>query len=159
MKNKKRIIITLSFLVLFLLFLGFILSKDNEVHAFDNIPKDLKKVTLYKDPNCGCCSGHAKMYKDAGFDVEIITNEDLNKIKSKYGISPDIASCHTAIMGNYVIEGHVPLEGIEMLIKERPNIKGITLPGMPIGTPGMPGMKTETYKIRNIESKEIILEI
>jgi hypothetical protein len=159
MKNKSWIISGLVFLAVALLLLGIGLSKETQVNAFENIPADLKKVTLYKDPNCGCCEGHAQMYRDAGFDVEVISNQDMNKIKSDNGITYDLRSCHTAMMGDYVVEGHVPLEGIEMLITQRPDIKGIALPGMPIGTPGMPGMKTEVYKIRDIETKEVILEI
>ncbi len=159
MKNKGLIISVLVFLVIVLFFLGVGLSKESTVNAFENIPADLKKVTLYKDPNCGCCDGHAKMYREAGFDVEVITDEDVSKIKRDNNITNDIASCHTAMMGDYVIEGHVPIEGIEMLITERPDIKGIALPGMPIGTPGMPGIKTQTYEIRDIETKEVILEI
>lgn len=159
MKNKVWKISGLIILIIILVFLSIGLSKKNQTNTFENIPADMKKVTLYKDPNCGCCEGHAKMYIDAGFDVEIISNQNMDKIKSDNDIDYDLRSCHTAMVGDYIVEGHVPLEAIDMLITNKPDTRGIALPGMPIGTPGMPGMKTETYKIRDIETKEVTLEI
>lgn len=106
-----------------------------------------KTVTLYKSPNCGCCTGHAKALESAGFTVNIIETNNLDQVKSSQSIPPEGASCHTALIGDYVIEGHVPLEAIEKLLTEKPDVAGIGLPGMPIGTPGMPGKKTAPYEV------------
>ena len=104
-------------------------------------------VTLYKSPNCGCCSGHAKALEEAGFAVNIVETDELDQIKSEQNIPPTGASCHTSVIDDYVVEGHVPLEAIEKLLTEKPDVAGIGLPGMPIGTPGMPGRKTAPYEV------------
>jgi len=105
------------------------------------------KMTVYKSPNCGCCNGYVKELEKQGFDVNVIALNNINTIKMKYGIPADKQSCHTTIVGNYFIEGHVPIQAIKKLLKEKPAIDGIGLPGMPIGTPGMPGVKTAPYKV------------
>lgn len=109
-------------------------------------------VTLYKSPNCGCCSGHAKVLEEAGFTVNIVETSELDKIKSEQNIPPTGASCHTSVIGDYVVEGHVPLEAIEKLLTEKPAVAGIGLPGMPIGTPGMPGRKTAPYEVYQLSN-------
>jgi hypothetical protein len=104
-------------------------------------------VTLYKSPNCGCCSGHAKALEEAGFVVTIEETNNLDAVKQSYNIPSDGSSCHTSVIGDYVVEGHVPLEAIEKLLTEQPDVAGIGLSGMPIGTPGMPGPKTAPYEV------------
>jgi len=106
-----------------------------------------QSVTLYKSPNCGCCSGHAEALEAAGFAVTIEETDNLDLVKQTHNIPADGASCHTTVIGDYVVEGHVPLEAIEKLLAEKPDIAGIGLPGMPIGTPGMPGRKTGPYEV------------
>jgi len=106
-----------------------------------------QSVTLYKSPNCGCCSGHAKALEQAGFTVTIEETDDLDLVKQTHNIPVGGESCHTSVIGDYVVEGHVPLEAIEKLVTEKPEIAGIGLPGMPIGTPGMPGRKTAPYEV------------
>ena len=106
-----------------------------------------QSVTLYKSPNCGCCSGHAEALEAAGFEVTIEETDNLDLVKQTHNIPADGASCHTTVIGDYVVEGHVPLEAIEKLLAEKPDIAGIGLPGMPIGTPGMPGRKTGPYEV------------
>jgi hypothetical protein len=106
-----------------------------------------QSVTLYKSPNCGCCTGHAKALEEAGFAVTIEETNNLDAIKQSHNIPADGASCHTSVIGDYVVEGHVPLEAIEKLLTEKPDVSGIGLPGMPIGTPGMPGPKTAPYEV------------
>lgn len=108
---------------------------------------DGQTVTLYKSPNCGCCSGHAKALEEAGFSVTIEETNDLDTVKRTHNIPADGASCHTSVIGDYVVEGHVPLEAIEKLLDEKPAIAGIGLAGMPIGTPGMPGRKLAPYEV------------
>jgi hypothetical protein len=110
-------------------------------------------VTLYKSPNCGCCSGHAKALEDAGFVVTITETDKLDEIKQANNIPSDGVSCHTSIIGDYVVEGHVPLEAIETLLTERPDIAGIGLPGMPAGTPGMPGKKLAPYEVYQLSER------
>ena len=111
-----------------------------------------QSVTLYKSPNCGCCSGHAAALEAAGFDVTIEETNELNTIKQSNNIPLGGESCHTSIIGDYVVEGHVPLEAIEKLLTEQPDIAGIGLPGMPIGTPGMPGKKTAPYEVYQLSA-------
>ncbi len=106
-----------------------------------------ESVTLYKSPNCGCCTGHAKALEEAGFLVTIEETNNLDAIKQSNYVPAEGASCHTSIIGDYVVEGHVPLEAIEKLLTEKPDIAGIGLPGMPIGTPGMPGPKMAPYEV------------
>ena len=98
-------------------------------------------VTLYKNPECGCCEGYADYLRQHGFEVTPKPTNDLAEISRKAGIPADLQGCHTAFIGNYVVEGHVPVEAIEKLLAERPSIKGVTLPGMPTGSPGMSGEK------------------
>jgi len=86
--------------------------------------------------------------------VETIATEDMTNIKQEYGISSDMESCHTAVFGNYVVEGHVPFEAIEKLLEEKPDIRGIALPEMPAGSPGMPGVKGEPFTVYALSDQE-----
>tara|TARA_B100000401_G_C52731660_1_gene683886 strand:+ start:570 stop:1070 length:501 start_codon:yes stop_codon:yes gene_type:complete len=104
-------------------------------------------IEVFKTPSCGCCNGYVLFLKKGGFKVKQTDMGSLHTIKQKYNIPLEMQSCHTTIIGKYFIEGHVPLEAINKLLKEQPNIEGIALPGMPIGTPGMPGDKDEPYVI------------
>ncbi len=92
---------------------------------------------MYKPISCECCSGWADHLRAQGFDVVTKKREDMDVIKEKYGVTDKLASCHTAIVGGYVIEGHVPAADVERLLKERPDIVGLTAPGMPMSSPGM----------------------
>jgi hypothetical protein len=96
-----------------------------------------QEVTVYKSPNCGCCNKWVEHLRENGFTVEPRDVVNLNRIKLDNGITPETASCHTAFVGDYVVEGHVPADAIRRLLAERPDIKGITVPGMPVGSPGM----------------------
>src|SRR5207253_11434102 len=98
-------------------------------------------VTLYKNPQCGCCEGYADYLRDNSFKVKAISTKDLTVMGQKYGIPDDMQPCHISLIGGYVVGGHIPMEVIERLLAEKPQITGITLPGMPEGTPGMPGKK------------------
>jgi hypothetical protein len=113
---------------------------------------DGQSVTLYKSPNCGCCIGHAKALEAAGFTVTIEETDNLDLVKQTHNIPDGGASCHTSVIGDYVVEGHVPLEAIEKLLTERPDVAGIGLPGMPIGTPGMPGRKAAPYEVYQLSA-------
>jgi len=104
-------------------------------------------VKLYKSPNCGCCVGHTAYLESNDFEVAVDSSSDLNSIKNQYNIPRSMQSCHTAVIGDYFVEGHVPIEAIEKLLTEKPDIDGITLPGMPAGSPGMPGYKKGDWVI------------
>lgn len=109
-------------------------------------------VRLYKSPECGCCEGYADYLRKRGFTVTVEPTNQLAEISRKAGIPADLQGCHTAFIGDYVVDGHVPVEAIDKLLAEHPTIKGITLPGMPAGSPGMVGEKTEKFTIYAIAS-------
>lgn len=107
-------------------------------------------VTLYKSPECGCCDGYADYLRHHGFTVTSKPTNTLAEISHKAGIPSDLQGCHTAFIGDYVVDGHVPVEAINKLLAERPAIKGIALPGMPEGSPGMFGEKVAPFTIHAI---------
>ena len=109
----------------------------------------LPKVLVTKDPNCGCCGGWVGHMKAAGFPVEVITTPQVNRVKARLGVPDDLASCHTAEVGGYVVEGHVPADAVKRLLAEKPQAKGLAVPGMPVGSPGMEveGMAPDTYEV------------
>lgn len=104
-------------------------------------------IVVFKSPLCGCCVKYIAYLKREGLNVEVETVDDMQTIKEKYNIPSDMQSCHTSVVGGYFIEGHMPLEVIEKLLSEKPEIDGISLPGMPAGSPGMPGFKREPFEI------------
>ena len=111
--------------------------------------QSLPKVVVTKDPSCGCCSGWVAHLKASGFAAEVIESSDLNRVKARLGVPQKLASCHTAEVAGYVIEGHVPADAIKRLLAERPSAKGLAVPGMPVGSPGMEveGTAPETYEV------------
>lgn len=104
------------------------------------------KVVVYKSPTCGCCTAWIDHMKAAGFDVEVHDMEDVAPVKDEQGVYPQLRSCHTALVGGYVLEGHVPAEQVARLLAERPTIRGLAVPGMPIGSPGMEQGSPENYQ-------------
>lgn len=109
-----------------------------------------KKVALYKDPQCSCCEGYADYLRGNGFAVSIVPTHDLPLLDEKYSIATDLSPCHISLVGGYVVGGHVPIEVINRLLAEKPSITGVTLPGMPQGSPGMTGGKREPFTIYEI---------
>lgn len=105
------------------------------------------QATLYKNPQCSCCEGYAQYLEKNGFKVDVKPTNDLAEISRKAGVPEDLEGCHTMFVGSYVVDGHVPVDVIRKLLAEKPAIAGITLPGMPSGSPGMTGPKTETWTI------------
>ena len=97
----------------------------------------LPEMTVYKTPTCGCCSKWVDHVKAAGFTVKTIDQPDLSELKADVGVTKALSSCHTALVGGYVIEGHVPAADIQRLLKEKPKIVGLAAPGMPGAGPGM----------------------
>jgi hypothetical protein len=102
---------------------------------------------LYKNPQCSCCEGYAAYLRQNGFEVEVKPSNDLAEISSKAGVPAELEGCHTTFIEGYVVDGHVPVDVIQKLLKEKPAIAGITLPGMPMGAPGMGGPKTAPFTI------------
>jgi len=94
-------------------------------------------MVVYKDPNCGCCHNWIEYMKAAGYEIEVRDTRDMNTVKMQQGVSRNLQSCHTAIIDGYVVEGHVPVEDINRMLAERPAIKGLAVPRMPVGSPGM----------------------
>ncbi|MBN4060527.1 DUF411 domain-containing protein [bacterium AH-315-I20] len=95
------------------------------------------EVMMYKNASCDCCGAWAKHMKNQGFTVKETPRDDMTVVKEKYGVPDRLASCHTAIVDGYVIEGHVPALEVQRLLKERPKVVGLTAPGMPMQSPGM----------------------
>ncbi len=95
------------------------------------------EMTVYHDPNCGCCGKWADHMRANGFAVEIVPTGDMNRVKLDLGVPRNLPSCHTAVVGEYVIEGHVPAEDVKRLLAEQPETRGLSVPGMPLGSPGM----------------------
>jgi hypothetical protein len=104
-------------------------------------------IKVYKTPTCGCCKSWVDHLKKNGFQVETVDMPDLSMVKAKYGVKPELQSCHTAVVNGYVVEGHVPADLIQKLIKERPAVAGLAVPGMPSGSPGMEGAIKQAYDV------------
>jgi hypothetical protein len=112
---------------------------------------DRTVATMYKRPYCGCCDGHADHLRSAGFDVRVVeSKEEMTRINRTHRVPQELEGCHAIVIDGYVIEGHVPSNVIARLLKERPAIRGISLPGMPDGSPGMTGTKREPFTIYEI---------
>ncbi len=143
---SKFIIFTVVLFFAFYIF-NFVTDKKNALANINN--KQI--VEVFKTPSCGCCYGYVLFLEEEKFQVKQTDMRSLHTIKQKYNIPVEMQSCHTTIMGKYFIEGHVPFEAVNKLLKEQPDIDGIALPGMPIGTPGMPGDKDEPYVIYQLK--------
>jgi len=114
-----------------------------------------KNAVMYKAAGCGCCDGHAEHLRANGYKVRVVELADLEPIKKKHSVPEAQAGCHTIEVGGYVVEGHVPAKIIDKLLTEKPAIKGISLPGMPEGSPGMSGTKTEPFKILELGTQKV----
>ena len=144
-KNKYFKLSALAALsISFFLIFNFAINKQD---ALALTKADKQKIEVFKTPSCGCCYGYVLFLEEEKFAVKQTDMRSLHTVKKKYNIPLEMQSCHTSILGKYFIEGHVPLEAINKLLKEQPDIDGIALPGMPIGTPGMPGEKEEPFII------------
>lgn len=106
-------------------------------------------LTVHKDPNCGCCGAWVEHLRANGFEVSVTETAQLNRIKARLRVPNALASCHTAEIEGFVIEGHVPAGSVRKLLALRPNIRGLAVPGMPVGSPGMEveGTPPETYDV------------
>ncbi len=110
--------------------------------------QDLPSITVYKSPTCGCCAKWVDHLEENGFKVRTIDTHDTAELKVRYGVPGDLRSCHTALVDGYVVEGHVPADDIKNMLSEKPDVVGIAVPGMPVGTPGMEdGDRKDPYDI------------
>ena len=107
------------------------------IPSFAMAGDDLPAMHVYKSPSCGCCGAWVDIVRDAGFDVTVTDLDDLDPVKRQAGIPDALQSCHTAVIDGYIVEGHVPVPAIKKLLAERPEMRGIAVPGMPFGSPGM----------------------
>jgi hypothetical protein len=110
------------------------------------------RMAVYKSPSCGCCMAWVTHIEKAGLQVTVVQRDDLEGIKRTAGVPDALQSCHTAFIDGYVVEGHVPAAAIERLLRERPAVIGLSVPGMPIGSPGMetPGQRPEPFAVMTI---------
>ncbi|WP_218044962.1 DUF411 domain-containing protein [Kiloniella majae] len=114
------------------------------------------EATLFKNPQCGCCSAYAEHLRQNDYKVKEVPTEKMSLIKKSYGITDEMSSCHTTLIDGYVIEGHIPINIVDKFLSEKPDVKGIFLPGMPMGSPGMEmGVeKEEPFRIYSYDIKE-----
>lgn len=112
-------------------------------------------MTVYRDATCGCCAAWAELARGAGYQVKLVDHPDMLAIKRQHGVPDELASCHTAVVGGYAIEGHVPLSAVARLLEDRPGgTRGIAVPGMPRGSPGMetPDGAQDSFQIMAFDS-------
>ncbi|MFH1767510.1 MAG: DUF411 domain-containing protein [Patescibacteria group bacterium] len=152
---KQKIILSLIVIGIgvIVIIINLITSSNQSIAKNDSevIISEKPMVTVYKSPSCGCCVGYISHLKQNGYEVDVIEVDDMSTIKEQYNIPQSMESCHTSIFGEYVVEGHMPLEAVEKLLKEKPEIDGIALPNMPAGTPGMPGIQKAPYIIYSLD--------
>ena len=123
-------------------------------HADDAAPAKAAQrpaVTVYKTPWCGCCGSWADHMRANGYAVMTHDMSDLDFVKKGAGVHESLQSCHTAIVDGYVIAGHVPAVAVDKLLRERPDVRGLAVPGMPIGSPGMEGPDPEAYDVLSFD--------
>lgn len=117
----------------------------SETGAFGS---DTDAITMYKNQGCQCCDKWATYLEDEGFEVSSETPQNLDAFKKEHGVPYQLSSCHTAVVGDYIVEGHVPADDIKRMLNDQPDAIGIAVPGMPIGSPGMEqGNQYEEYDV------------
>jgi hypothetical protein len=113
----------------------------------------LPEVVVYKSPACGCCGSWVDHMKANGFTVKVVEQNDVTPVKQRLGVPAHLASCHTALIGGYVVEGHVPASAVKRMLKEKPSAVGVSVPGMPIGSPGMEGPNPEPFSTQLFDER------
>lgn len=112
------------------------------------------EIVVYRSPDCSCCGGWSNHLKAQGFKVKDFTTTDIEAVKQKYNVPQELTSCHTAIIDGYIIEGHVPAPDIKRLLKEQPSFTGLSVPQMPLGTPGMEiGNQKDPFSVLSFDSQ------
>ena len=142
---QKNLLITLSVLCAI-----YILSSLSDIlnSNTSSISSSNADIIVYKSETCGCCNDWIDHLEDNNFIVETFNREDMNLVKLQLGGVPsNLQSCHTAKIGDYIVEGHVHADQITRMLKEKPDIKGLSVPGMPMGSPGMEGYRNDAYDV------------
>jgi hypothetical protein len=149
MGNQKFLLVILSLIIASTLFWGYMFYNGNEAATSDDAfaTSHVAKVTMYSSEGCQCCVKWAGHLEENGFTVETIKVNNLLELKAENGVPGELASCHTAFVEGYIVEGHVPAEDVKRLLEEKPDAAGITVPGMPIGSPGMEGSYVQNYDV------------
>ena len=131
------------------LFRGALLAALVSVAGSASAQRPAPTVQVYKSSTCGCCANWVKHLQQHGFRTQVTEMDDVAAVKAQHRIPARVQSCHTAVVDGYVIEGHVPAADVQRLLKERPAVLGLAVPGMPIGSPGMevPNMKPQAYDV------------
>lgn len=151
MKNSRNKNFPMVFAaVAILMLLGYAGWRSTAADYRPVINGPLPKAIVYRSPTCGCCGIYASYLKRMGFDVKTEFVEAADRLD--LGVPNSLASCHTTVIGDYVVEGHVPVEAIAKLLNEKPDIAGIGMPGMPSGSPGMPGRKVGDFDISSFRA-------
>lgn len=153
--NKK---VWLGILAVGVIFVGIVIASESTpkdpamVKALETLQS--KKVTVHKTPTCGCCGNYVTYLRRQGIDVEVIEAEDITPIKQQYHVPLDKQSCHTTVIGEgeYVVEGHIPLEGIQKMLATNGTVTNIGIANMPSGSPGMPGPKQAPFDVYSFTS-------
>lgn len=140
------------FTVVALLVLGFIILVVKSNQASSDSPLKGMTATVYRSATCGCCANYITYLRRAGVKVEEKITADMTAIKKQFGVPEELTSCHTTRLGDFTVEGHIPVEAIQKLLAEKPTVAGIALPQMPSGSPGMPGAKYGTFDIYSFAS-------
>lgn len=146
--------LSISTAVLFLsAILGGLAYADSIEPAASEIP-----ITVYKSPSCGCCKLWIKHLQDNGFNVLAVDSDDMTTVKDEFGVPRTLRSCHTARVGDYTIEGHVPAKDILELLKSGSDADGLSVPGMPVGSPGMEvGDRVDAYDVVQFDGEETVV--
>lgn len=137
---------------------GSVATSEKDSSAADRAADatDVEQMLVYRDPECGCCEAWADIARKAGYKVTVENRSDMAEIKARHRVPERLASCHTAIIGGYAIEGHVPMRHIARLLKDRPrDVIGLAVPGMPRGSPGMemPDGSADPFDVMAFDSK------
>lgn len=145
MSNNKILLLGALFTAALAAFLFWPVNERANKSA--SVDSDNIQVVMYKNPGCQCCTKWGFHLENAGFTVEEKPIRGMMELKQSYGVPARFESCHTAIIGDYFVEGHVPVEDIQRLLREKPEALGLTVPGMPEGSPGMEGPNPESYDV------------
>jgi hypothetical protein len=153
---KNRPFFKLRFWVLSTIAAGFIVAACGGINSGSQ-PAIAAELTVYRSPTCGCCGLWIEHMEQAGFTIRDEITEDVTAIKEQYGLPSNLASCHTTIANGYVIEGHIPADDVKRLLTQQPDIAGIAVPGMPIGSPGMEsGDYVEPYTVFSFDDEGVL---
>lgn len=146
MKQIKKPILFLSIIIFSGVIIWAFAKKSNQ--TTDTTNEDLPEVVMYKNQQCECCDRWASYLREEGYPVSVNISNEMISIKETNNMPLNLASCHTAIVDDYVVEGHVPVEDINRMLKERPDAVGIAAPGMPASSPGMDIETNDSYEVR-----------